>query len=175
MSCSFMWLVLLLTLMVSNVFGDVPNPNASPRNRPRPEPAQRAKVTAPVQIKNADLAKDGEDLVAKISIPRTLLAKLAVGEFPAGAAGAIPRESGLPWWSTVIAGIALACGAMAILLNLRSYKLTRMATAAGVIGAVLAGGYALADLRLPDKAPAENVLLEIVDEGTTIVITLGKK
>jgi hypothetical protein len=82
----------------------------------------------------------------------------------------------LPWWSTVIAGVAMSAGAVGVVFVARGSKLARGVAATGFVIAIITGGYAFADLRIPDEerrpAGGETIILEIIDEGDTVVLTL---
>jgi hypothetical protein len=131
------------------------------------------KTTAPVKVVRADLAKEGKGVAAKVQIPQKVLAGMALK-----GARAEEKQSSLPWWSTVVAGLAMSVGAVGLLVAARGNHAARVAAIAALMLATLAGGYALADLRIPDdirKPAAESVVIEIVEDGDAVVITLPGK
>ncbi len=167
-------------LLLGNLlFADIPGPGPRPRPpRPIPLPApveETTKQTAPVEVRHADLSKDGKGVAAKIAIPKKVLAKLVPGEGVAQPLGSSPKSSSLPWWATVIAGLAMACGAVGLLFVARESKVARLVAGTAMILAMITGSYALADLRVPgeEPKPVETVLFEVV-EGDAVIITLPK-
>lgn len=172
--------VIALLLVANSTLADIPGPGrrTRPPGPPRPVPqeaAAPAKATVAVKIQQADLAKEGKDVRAKIAIPRKVLAKIAPPMAAIGAAGE-EQHASLPWWSTVIAGIALSAGAVGVIVIARGNKAARVVGTVGLVVAALAGGFAMADLRIPDedRRPAGDgsVILEIVEEGDVVVLTL---
>jgi hypothetical protein len=148
--------------------------NKAPPPNPRAEPAPR-KTTAPVKVVHADLAKEGKGVAAKVQIPQKVLAAMMLK----AAARAEEKQSSLPWWTTLVAGIAMSAGAVGLLFAARGNPIARRLATAALMLAMLAGGYALADLRIPDEprgkpALEESVVVEIV-EGDAVVITLPGK
>ncbi len=166
--------VVAMVVIGSLALADIPA-GPSPR-RPRPEPNDVAptKATVAVNVQQADLDKEGKGVRAKISIPRKVLAKVAPGV--AAMEAAEEQQAGLPWWSTVIAGVAMSAGAVGLIVVARGNKTARVVGTTGLIVAALAGGYAIADLRIPerDRPPAggETIVLEIVEDGDAVVLTL---
>jgi hypothetical protein len=167
-----------LVLFAGTTLADIPGPGRRPRRPPepvRPDPLVTAnKVSVPVEVKNADLRKDGKAVKAKIAIPRKLLAKIV----PGVAAGApVDRQSSMPWWSTVIAGIAMSAGAVGLVFVARGNKTARVVSTACVVIAALTAGYALADIRVPTEeelrpAGGDSIVIEVVDDGDAVVLTL---
>jgi hypothetical protein len=163
------WLALGMLLMAAaTALAD-----RAPPPGPRVEPAAR-KTTAPVKVVRADLAKEGKGVTAKVQIPQKVLAAMAVK----AAAPAAENQSSLPWWTTLVAGLAMSAGAVGLLFVARGNPIARRVATAALMLAMLAGGYALADLRIPDEprrkpAAEESVVVEIVD-GDAVVITLAK-
>jgi hypothetical protein len=162
-----------MTLALSvTAFANVPEP---PNFRPEPPPVPPAakKATLPVKIERADLAKEGKGVTAKVVIPRKALARVAPG------APGSEKQSNLPWWSTLVAGVAMSVGAVGLLVAARGNKAARVVAAAALLAATFAGGYAIAAKPAPEPAkpvaaPAEMVVVEIVDDGEAVVITLPK-
>jgi hypothetical protein len=177
------WLALsVMMLFCTAVLADIPGPGPRPRPpRPRPlEPTpapEVSKPTAPVEVRHEDLSKEGKGVTAKISIPKKVLAKLAADAVPAPAAAAPPgKAASMPWWTTVIAGLMLASGAVGMLFAARGSKTARTVATAALMLGMLTGGYALADLRVPDEPikPRDTVVFEVV-EGESVIITLPGK
>lgn len=173
-----MMAAMLVAVWGVSALADIPGPGPRPRPRPRPvedAPVAPSKMTLPVTVEQADLAREGKGVQAKVAIPRKLLARLAPGAVPAAS---VPneRQSSLPWWSTVIAGVAMSAGAVGVVFVARGSKLARGVAATGFVIAIITGGYAFADLRIPDEdrrpAGGETIILEIIDEGDTVVLTL---
>ncbi len=166
----------LVVLTAGLAMADIPGPGRRVRE-PRPLPEKVAlRQTAPVVVNHADLSKEGKGVTAKIVIP----SKFVAGGLRPGLGGPPPtsseRESSLPWWTTVIAGGALSAAAVALLLVVRNQRSLRIAATGAAVVAVFAGGYALADLRVPDEEPApkEMVIIEVVPDGDAVTITLPK-
>jgi hypothetical protein len=171
--------VAILAVLAGQVLANVPEPaRPFPPDGPPPNPrALTTKATVPVKIERADLAKLGKGVAAKIAIPRKVLARIAPGT---PTAGEETKQSSLPWWSTLVAGIAMSIGAVGLLIAARGSKAARAVAAAALLVAMLAGGYAFAakepERERPVAAPAaELVIVEIVDGGEAVVITLSEK
>jgi hypothetical protein len=162
------WLAIGMTLMMAaTALAD-----KAPPPGPRVEPAPR-KTTAPVKVVRADLAKEGKGVAAKVQIPQKVLAAIA-----AKAAPVEEKQSSLPWWTTLVAGLAMSAGAAGLLFIARGNPLARRVAIAALMLAMIAGGYALADLRIPDEprrkpAAEETVVVEVVD-GDAVTITLSR-
>ena len=161
-------------LLVSRLaFANAPPPPPDLKDLPTPEPAPAQKITkftSPVEIRHADLSKEGDGIKAKISLPRKTFSMVQPTK----------KEAGLPWWTTIIAALALSSGAISLLFAARGSKTARNVAVAGVMVAVASGGYALGNLAIPPdgavkpRQPAvENVVIEIND-GEAVVITLPK-
>lgn len=185
-------------LLISSAWADVPPPSGPFRPRPRPQPVEPApsKITAPVVVKHADLAEDGERVQAKIAIPRKLLAKLA-GDVaaPAAAPAVVPeKQSSVGSPRSIIAGVVLSLAAVSLVFVARGSKVAKATAAVGLIaGLVLAGSSLMADIRVPgqpyrgparrpdidDPMPvppeATQVVLEVVDDADSVVLTLPSK
>jgi hypothetical protein len=138
--------------------------------------AVTTKATVPVKIEHADLTKEGKGVAAKVAIPRKVLARVAPGTPAAGQ----EKQSSLPSLGTLVAGIALSIGAIGLVLAARGSRSARGVAAAALLVAMFAGGYAFASKKEPERerpvtAPAESVVVEIVDGGDAVVITLSGK
>lgn len=169
------WSVLTLMALVTmgTAVADIPNPDRGRRSRPVAVPRQ---VTAPTEIEYADLSKAGDNIAAKVKIPAHLLpaaGRPAAVPAPSSSAAPSDRQSSVRWWSTVIAGLALSAGAVGLLFVARGKRGTSAAAVAILASGAMMSGYAFADLRIPEKRP--QVIIEIVDDGDAVVITLPKK
>lgn len=170
------WSVLtLLTLVtIGTAAADIPNPGRRPI-RPERAPIQ---ITAPTEIEYADLSKAGDNIAAKVKIPAHLLpaaGRPAAAPAPSSSAAPEAKQSSVRWWSTVIAGIALSAGAVGLLFVARGKRGTSAVAVAILASGAMMSGYAFADLRIPDREKRPQVIIEVVDGGHAVVITLPKK
>jgi hypothetical protein len=142
-----------------------------------PRRAEPAKVVLPVQVKQADLAGEGDGVKAKLVLPARLR------ETPAGKkVGAIdaPRNRSL------FAALALSLAAVSVVLVLRGKNLRNSTKAAilGIATLIGVGGIALANVPPPPEvfrpkpAPAPAVKSSIVIEYSAdveeAILTIGK-
>lgn len=169
--------VVAMVVIGSSALADIPGPG---RRTLPPEPIPQVnvaptKATVAVKVQQADLDKEGKGVRAKIAIPRKVLARVAPGTAALDAA-TDEQHAALPWWSTVIAGIAMSAGAVGLIFAARGSKTTRVVGTAAVVAAAMAGGYAFADIRIPERdrplAVGESIVLEIVEDGDIVVLTL---
>ena len=173
-------LTLLALVTVGTAAADIPNPGRRPTPRPDRAPVQ---ITAPTEIEYADLSKAGDNIAAKVKIPAHLLpaagrpAAGPVPSSPAPSSSAAPedKQSSVRWWSTVIAGIALSAGAVGLLFVARGKRGASAVAVAILASGAMMSGYAFADLRIPDREKRPQVIIEVVRDGDTVVITLPKK
>jgi hypothetical protein len=120
-----------------------PPPGFKPAGEVRSE-----KLTLPVQMKRADLAGEGESVVAKIVIP----ARLKSLPPPAGAPGKVGATENSPSRS-LIAAAALSLAAVSVVFVLRGKKWSTTSKAAvlGVAGLLGLFGAAQADIAIPGQ------------------------
>lgn len=153
-----------------------------------PPPEEVAYVVSPVVVKQGAIKHDGlrdtRGIKAKIVIPRGLL--------PGGGGfGAAPPEeirdkqsSNLPM-GTIIAGIAMSLAVVSSVFLVRKGRGTRLAASTALVAAVVLGAWGAlqADIPAPGRGPrprpeeprpGTTILIEIVEEGETVTLTLAK-
>ncbi|MEQ8790626.1 MAG: hypothetical protein RIC55_30290 [Pirellulaceae bacterium] len=159
-----------VTALADRALPNVPPPFERPETPPR-EPAQPKLTSDPV---NFQVKRDRSAKTSKIVIPRHLLAGAASTTGASEGSG-----YGLPVQS-IVAGIALSLAVVAGFLVIRrigkrsSLKTAgAVAVAAGVVG-LWAASSAVADLAFPEKPGKSQIVIEVVDKGDTVVLTLGR-
>lgn len=173
-----MRLTAILAVVMAGSF--VTAAQADIRVPPKKEPVR---ITSQVTIKHGAIKGVDRNVVAKIVIP----AGLVHAEAPrAGAAptrnaprseeqGALRGSTG-----TWVAGIALSLAAVSLVFVVRGRRMTRTIAATILGGSALLGTYgavyanAPAPPPRPERAPAAQIVIELVEDGDTVTLLLAE-
>jgi hypothetical protein len=174
----------LTTAAVILAFNPIALPNAAP-----PPPKPESRVVAPLTIKRGEIRGEGRAVQAKITIPKKLV---HAGGAPAGGAApaAAPRapapnareQAGIPY-GTVIAGLAMSMAAVSAVFVVRGNRGTKTTALAVLAGAIVLGAFSAANADLiPGRPrgpvppggppPAEEIVIELVDDGDAVTLQL---
>jgi hypothetical protein len=160
-----------------------------------PPKVKETRVVAPLTIKRGEIRGEGRAVQAKITIPKKLVH--AGGPPPAGAAPAAapaPRapapapnapnareQAGIPY-GTVIAGLAMSMAAVSLVFVVRGNRGTKTTALAVLAGALMLGAFSAANADLlpgrprgpvpPGGPPAEEIVIELVDDGDAVTLQL---
>ena len=185
-SCRLLSLSLLL-LCLFMTSAERAHADLLPTPRKRPEtPKVVHRMESNVVIKYVAKEELGENVQAKILIPLNKLPRQfgamdQIDEVRDIAASAPRSEVPAPAHGTILAGVALSCGAISLIFLLRgtSWKKTSLSIvmcAAGVLGA---WGFVQADVARPGKAPGKPapaahdlIRIETLDRGDTVTLIL---
>ena len=149
---------------------------------PKKEPVR---ITSKVTIKHGAIKGADRSVVAKMVMPASLVHAEAAraGAAPTRNAPA-PRseEQGAIRGSTGtwVAGIALSLAAVSLVFVVRGKRTTRTFAATILGGSVLLGAYgavyanAPAPPLRPDRAPAPQIVIELVEEGDSVTLLLAE-
>lgn len=169
------------------------NAPAPPLVRERSAPAvQEYRALVPLDLQPGALRGEGQNVQAKIIIPRSLLpagngAAAGAPKLPALPAPAASREtrSHTPPMGTIIAGIAMSLAAVSFVFILRGSRVKKTAALFVLGGAltVMAVGIAQGDIPGGNRAnrppkpipePVTQIVIEVTDIGDTVTLQLAR-
>ena len=134
--------------------------------RPRPRPPV-AEHRVPARVVGAVPDEADEQVLARIVIPREVLATLADGR---------DEGTGPGTTRTILAGLALSAACIAVPFVLRASRRTSTAVVATVAVAAVVGGWSWTQADVPPLDPAERRPpgVEPQDEGSLVVFELAE-